>query len=274
MSNVLTAPSMLAPLTGCTTIDATTPNGYLDKARVGNPDAGANQNTTQVTQNILSCETACANQPANIVGHGAEGDIDTGQAWHQFMSLANVPDWTPDMQALATKVTHLYLFGCSVGAGQEGAEFLFEVARCVDAPVSAPTGLIYCHADGHFSLQAGASWQTATPTYEPPPIDPPPLPLGTTAMPGASIASASYVSSKGVRAADRTALKMAQQVQLNEELKLEGEPGAKQTGELKIRLKDGGEHKLLILAHMLALDTRTGKFHATTPLFRQLAKRL
>lgn len=276
----LADPLMGAPLTGCTTIDATTPDGYLDNARAGNPDAGANQNTLQVLENLLALENLSPGNPANIVGHGCEGDIDTGQAWGQSITLGNIDEWTPILTNLAGHITELFLFGCTVGAGQDGANLLFEIAKAVDAPVSAPTGLIYCDEVGAFTLEAGAVWQTATPTYTPPPIDPPAHLSGHLAMSANEpvlVASATYTPvGQPVPVSDVMALNLANQV-LWTPVSLPGEPGGKNTGMLTVEGSTNGQtwtRTFQVFNHALLQDVDSLAYYYAKPTFRTLALKI
>ncbi len=274
--------SMNAPLAGCTTIDATTPDGYLDNARHGNPGAGANENTQQAAQNLLGCATPKPPPAANIVGHGAEGDIDTGQAWNQCITLDNIDEWTPDLAVLATKISHLFLFGCTVGAGADGAQLLFEIAKAVNAPVSAPTGLIYCDINGDFTLEPGAVWQQATPTYTPAPIDPPAHTQSTTqtnagsASPVTKVASAQYVSKgTGIPAPDDRALAMAKEI-IWTPISTPGEHGAKHSGTITVETytENQSETKtrtMVVYNHVLLEDMDTRENFYATPMFKTLA---
>lgn len=277
-------PNMGAPLTGCTTIDATTPNGYLDKARTGNPGAAGNLTTEQAAENLRLCEMSYpSKQPANIVGHGAEGDIDTGQALGQCMTVDNIDEWRPLLEPLRDKISELYLFGCSVGGGEDGAELLYEIAQTINAPVSAPTGLIYCHADGHFSLEPNAVWQTATPAARPPTIQPPNQ--GANGVNGSSAGargSTEVVDARYTPKGDDLALtgenakSLAREVLWDNPVKLPGEPGAKVTGHLVVtlKLKDGKQTRsLLVLGHTLLKDVKTAQYYRATSSFKALLKR-
>jgi hypothetical protein len=89
------------------------------------------------------------------------------------INISNQPAWAPLLQRLKGKFTEIYLYGASVGAGEDGARLLYVIAQAAGAAVYGPTGLIYCDGQGDFFLQAGAVWQIATPNSLPPPIDPP-----------------------------------------------------------------------------------------------------
>jgi hypothetical protein len=277
---------MNAPLTGCTTIDATTPDGYLDNARAGNPQADGNLTTEEAANNLLACEGA-APRAANIVGHGAEGDIDTGKALGQCITNDNVHEWTPLMEGLDGKISELFLFGCTVGAGDDGADLLYEIATVISAPVSAPTGLIYCDAAGVFTLEPGAVWQTATPAARPAPIDPPvhgqAAPMNNTsgaAPSGASsplqVLSASYTrkGDKGPES-DHLSEALAQEVLWSQPFTPKGEPGAKVTGHLHVEIVLNGKRQklsLLVHNHVLLKDAKTATYYHATPKFRALLR--
>jgi hypothetical protein len=165
---------MAAPLTGCVTIDSSTPDGYLDNARKGSPNANANNSTETAVENLLAMQAAHPTATtASLVGNGAPGVIETGGAQDQSITLYNQATWAPLLQRLQGKFTDIYLYGASVGAGEDGAQFLYAVAQAAGAAVYGPTGLIYCDSQGNFFLQEGAVWQIATPNSLPPPIPPP-----------------------------------------------------------------------------------------------------
>jgi hypothetical protein len=189
---------MAAPLTGCVTIDSKTPDGYLDNARAGTPRAAANDSTETAVDNLLALRAA---QPtattASLVGHGAPGIIQTGAAQDQSIDLSNQATWAPLLQRLQGKFTDIYLYGASVGAGEDGAHLLYVMAQAAGAAVHGPTGLIYCDAYGDFYLEPGAVWQSATPNSLPSPLDPPQSAgsnPGTPRLPGAWIGQAPNVA--------------------------------------------------------------------------------
>ncbi len=281
----MSTPDMKSPLTGCTTIDSTTPDGYLDNARAGNPDAGANATTKQAAKNLLASEKLLKTPgPANLVGHGCEGDIDTGKATGQCIRWDNVKDWKDDMASLVHWTTELYLFGCTVGAGKEGAQLLFELAKVIDAPVSAPTGLIYCNKQGDFRLEKGAVWQTATPTTLPAPIDPPShtqvspsMDKANALIPGGSdparIVSAVYTPYGQAAVPAAQAMALASEVIWDQPFSTEDDPGAKVTGHLEVTVVAGSltaTRSLYVLGHTLVKDPETSRYFNATPQFRRL----
>lgn len=279
----MSAPNMNAPLTGCTTIDATSPDGYLDNARAGNPQAYANLTTEEAANNLLDCEGS-APRAANIVGHGAEGDIDTGKALGQCITMDNTDEWVPLLEPLDGKISELFLFGCTVGGGDDGADLLHEIAKVINAPVSAPTGLIYCDGAGVFTLEPGAVWQTATAAARPAPIDPPvhgqASPMSNTtgaAAAGAQIHTASYTAKGDERPeADYLSEQLAREVLWDQPFTPKGEPGAKVTGHLQVDLTLNGKRQkrsLLVYNHVLLKDARQPIYYYATPKFRALLLR-
>jgi hypothetical protein len=172
------------------TIDGnkTNDDGYLVGARKFYSRYKANHDTATTSRNL----SAPAGSPksigatAMIIGHGNEGVINTsgGQTWpsgNPDHSIALTPDlnfestWAPLMKSLNGRIGQLVLLACDTGAGQPGADLLFELARCVNCPVLAPTGKVdFAHAKP--SLEAGSKWQSAQPQHPKPSPIPPPTP--------------------------------------------------------------------------------------------------
>jgi len=229
-------PDMDAPLRPCAAIDATPNDGYLDNARAGSPDADANAGTESMVANLTNCGGALG----NVVGHGAEGDIDTYKATGQCITINNKAEWQQYLAELRGQIDSLALYGCCVGGGAAGAELLQEMANVIGAPVSAPTGLIYCDDLGNFTLEPGAIWNTVPPEQEGlEPIAMPPLPP---AQPNTAsdIVAAVYTPSGGGAVTGAAALAIAQEVvwQAYTPPKSVGAsssvPGAKPTGQLQV----------------------------------------
>jgi hypothetical protein len=171
----------LAPITGCTSIDnSTNDNGFLACAFAGNPAAGSHGSTAEAIGNLIAC-LGGRKLATNLVGHGDAGIISTGDGQNpqnpdKYFSLGNQAYWEPYLTQLRDRVVNLSLWACHPGAGPDGASFLYKVARVINAPVAGPTGFLYCDA-GNFSREAGSTWQVATPTSKPSPINPPTLHL-------------------------------------------------------------------------------------------------
>lgn len=172
---VIITPNLNAPLTGCVTIDASRPDGYLSNAKTGTPLSADNTSVQTAASALFQClggKQPLA--PASIVGHGADGVIVTGAGkslgtTDQHIGLDNADVWGKVFQPLKGKMVNLFLYGCHVGAGMKGAQLLHDLATTVGANVYAPTGLIYCDSHGDFSPEIGSQWQMATPTQSTPP---------------------------------------------------------------------------------------------------------
>lgn len=109
-----------------------------------------------------------------IVGHGDQGLIVTGSgqvvsAPNKFMSTSNEPTWR-QWASQGIPGTHLELWGCNVGGGNEGATFLSRVANVVRKQVKAWTGLVWCNSD-HF--WGTGEFITVSPGRRPERVDPP-----------------------------------------------------------------------------------------------------
>jgi hypothetical protein len=162
---------------GCMTIDSTTQDLYLDTVRKELPPTTNNHNDSQQAAGNLSNCTLRKNS-MNIFGHGIHGRLITGNGRNatdrnKYMDIANIDVWGDDFEKLKVEVDYLYLFSCHTGAGEKGADFLFTLARIINAPVAAPTDYFYCEPN-FFSLHENSTWQVAKATSRPSPIMSPP----------------------------------------------------------------------------------------------------
>lgn len=280
-------PYMGAPLPGCVTIDSAK-NGYLNNARAGNPNAGANGDTATAANNLLGCEKPKAPNyaSASLVGHGAPADIDTGSDKGECITIHNEKVWVPLLQPLSGLLNEFYLYGCSVGAGNDGATLLFDIAKVVNTNVYAPTGIIYCRPNGSFYLEQGAVWQVAQPSLTPPKPIPAPTHSLSTDMQNAVLhiagqatetpvsgLTATYTPQSG--GPSRPAIDMAYQVLWDQPHIEDGEPGARITGRLKVNFPNGKStltKSFLIHNHSLLRDeAEPTVFYDTTKTFQSLA---
>lgn len=109
---------------------------------------------------------------SNIVGFGSEGIIvtGTGDEKHEsstFLSINNATEWKSDLKLLMVResVTTLTLCACHTGAGQKGAQLVYDLATALNATVRAPTGLVFFDLYAkEFSLECNAEWQEASPS--------------------------------------------------------------------------------------------------------------
>jgi len=281
----MSTPQNSAPLDGCTTIDAAKGDLALKAARDANPNAPGNSTTKEAVDNLLACETKRPKfGPANLVGHGCDGDIDTGKDVGQCITSKNTQLWTPHLEKLTDKVSQLFLFGCSVGAGVEGSKLLHQLAQVINAPVSAPTGLISFTSTG-YKLEAGAVWQTATPTEQPDLIEPPPhggphaMSEPSGASPGGTLVrEADYTPrGDGPSAPEHVSMALAKEVLWDEPVVIEGELLAKVTGHLNAHVVTPRKteiRSLIVYNHVVLLDVVTKTYYRATPEFRRIAREL
>lgn len=276
-------PNMDAPLQPCVTIDATPNDGYLDNARTGTPNADANAGTASMAANL----DFCGGPAGSVVGHGAEGDIDTYKTTGECITVHNQDEWQPELAQLNGKIHSLALYSCCVGAGVDGARLLQNMANVIGAPVSAPTGLIYCDNLGNFTLENGAVWNTvapnaaanaAPPAPPPAPPSPPPTPMPT------DILNAVYLPNNGSQVTGPKAIAIVKEVVWKpytppmSAKATSTVPGAKPTGKLLVtRRSPAGKgpgtvtETYLVLANRLLRDAEDDTlFYQTTGSFPAL----
>jgi hypothetical protein len=115
----------------------------------------------------------------NIGGHGNDGLLETGTGQngpfdvHKMILTWNEYDWGPSLdQIKSSSVTQISIWSCHTGAGQDGADLLFAMAKRCGRAVRAGTGFLYSN-DKQTWWEAGSVWQVATPTNKPNPIPAP-----------------------------------------------------------------------------------------------------
>src|SRR5277367_1281161 len=91
-------------------------NGFLDCARSHTPGYGSHGATAQCVNNLSGCFGAGAGI-ANIVGHGNDGLIVTGQGQspsdpNKFITTWNQNLWGPLVRALKGKASTIKLWAC------------------------------------------------------------------------------------------------------------------------------------------------------------------
>jgi hypothetical protein len=277
-------PEMSAPLAGGVSIDATTPDGYLDNARAGTPTASAHRDTQTAAANLLAFAKSASRPPtASLVGHGAMGLFGTGGGGSggtslQRIVLDNQNVWAPLLEPLNGRISTLYLFGPQVGAGIEGAQLLYALARVTNATVCAPTGLIYCDNRGDFYLQVGSVWQAATPEMLPQPILPPtfqPSSLSidmSSGQSGGRVGACAAFGSGGVPLPRKSALALASQVRWDQPFQGPGKPAAMVTGRLRASFGGTAMRSFTILNNALVRDDADPtRFYPVGPAFRAIA---
>lgn len=175
--------------------------GIGDHNSISNgPDDGANGNlrrlfwnsmghstTQEAVNNFLSRLPLSVTEEAfkgagnlNLGGHGNEGFLETGSGQHgqqdyktNYMTDWNKFIWDPICSALKSKnFPILYIYSCHTGAGERGADFLFELAKTIGKPAAGRTGFLYSN-NQKFWFEDRSVWQVATPDTRPTPISAP-----------------------------------------------------------------------------------------------------
>ena len=90
------------------------------------------------------------------------------------MATWNEPWWGVDFAKLkGQKFTILTFWTCHTGAGEEGADFLYAVAKRIGLPARGNTGWLHSNSKCEVWREQGAQWQVATPDNRPPAIPSP-----------------------------------------------------------------------------------------------------
>ena len=149
--------------------------GELDVIRHCNPSFLRHPDFTTAFGNVLGRQ----GQAAGICGIGQEGMFFTGgggrdTAAGHVVSNNTRKQWRTVINSItptvAGPISGLTIYCCDTGAGTEGSELVFAMAKMIGATVAAPTGAIMSNSNcGGLCLEAGARWQTSTPDDEKPP---------------------------------------------------------------------------------------------------------
>ena len=289
---------------GCTSIDHTTQDAYLDNARKGLPSAGNHDSTANAVSNLLNCAKAAGLTEMNIIGHGDTGIIITGtglppceEGYQQCIRFDHPETWSRLISQLKDSCKSLVLWACDTGAEDEGAKLLWELANTTGTSVSAPTGLICCK-NGVFSLiEQEATWQIAKPGPHPPAtihLPPRPLPSGPPQViralrfidpeiPSVSfdeVLEIDYLPAGGpdrifhLRPTQRT--EFLQHIDFEHPFETDCSIGAIRTGGILMRLREPlGDHRFSILNdRLLQNDQNQRAFYFAFDGFRQFLQSL
>lgn len=116
----------------------------------------------------------------NICGHGSDGFLTTGIGQKgsfdptKSMAIWNEHMWGPELDRLkGVSFTVLTIWSCHTGAGEDGADFLYAVAKRIARPVCGNTGFLYSNSKCKVWREIGSQWQVATPDHRPPAIPSP-----------------------------------------------------------------------------------------------------
>jgi hypothetical protein len=169
---------------GCATVDKSSndTDHFLHDVRT-RMNLPGHLSTEGAVTNLENCLNGAERKAANIIGHGCDGCISTGIGDDLISGAGsnnpcvirfdNEPFWTVLERLKEARVASLTLWGCWTGAGAKGARLLWEVAQLINAPVSAPTGLIHPGLDAsHLLVQHASRMQCARPGKPKPPIIP------------------------------------------------------------------------------------------------------
>jgi len=151
--------------------DSANDNGYLTGKANRNPGcirATSNEDMVdKVLRKLWSCDCI---RTLKLVGHGSPGNISVGdgQGWESRKHInGNRDEWEAPLSRLRGRFcpnAKILLVGCNVGACDDGAEKLQELADFFGVTVEAPTGKTY----GNCTEEAGSEHQVATPGGERP----------------------------------------------------------------------------------------------------------
>lgn len=144
--------------------------------------AARHSTTKQAVDNLLAkipARIAVAGQGnCWIGGHGNEGLLETGCGQGsgdyktQYVMTWNEAYWGPEFDRLKNKnFIMTYIFSCHTGAGDQGADVLWQLAKRTGRPAAGRTGFTYC--GNSITFEGGSVWQVATPDARPTPIKAP-----------------------------------------------------------------------------------------------------
>ena len=155
---------------GCVTLQTGKDDGFIDCAASKLNSERRNGNTQAAFGNLRSCLGGVG--PAAIVGHGAAGEICTGdgdKCWTSSKVIRhnNGAKWFPLARRVKDRVSMLRLAACAPGAGTKGSDLLYKMAQTTNATVSGPTGFLWCSTDPKKGLWIDGVWKTATPQERP-----------------------------------------------------------------------------------------------------------
>src|ERR1043165_6407042 len=173
---------LVAPVTATTplTLETGPDNGFLPCAEhVLNPLL-RNQTTDVAFTNL---DSVASTAPESVmIGHGDTGSLCTGDGnqcgatagtiMGDFNETRPGDRWDMAAGAERDKFASLVMYSCDTGANNEGADFLFALAKRINRRACAPTYLVWC-GDGKIFLDERAKWQCAKPSGRPRKIDKP-----------------------------------------------------------------------------------------------------
>lgn len=222
---------------------------------------------------------------ANVVGHGNEGLLETGMGQNgaydtnKILLPWNEYAWGPQLDRLAPSgVTYISIWSCHTGAGQMGADLLYQLAVRCGRAVRAGTGFLYCSSQS-FWWENGSQWQVATPNNKPNPIAAPSphsivMDLAMFSIEGKEVSVEDVVSleltSDWLKTADRKhfegeeAKAVARHIFRSPPINFKGVGIAGMvTAHFVVRLRGGGTAEFQVYNDRMAVDRRSGLAYYT-----------
>lgn len=151
-------------------------NGYLENARTWMPGHREHDSVDALVRNVEAIAAKTKRPTIHVVGHGQPGRIgagcgDTLSGEGAYLDAKRSSRFV----TVRHRVEAIVLWGCHVGAGEEGVELLGHLAAATGAMCMAPTGRICCCAQEGFSPESASCWQVVLPfgRQPPEPIAPP-----------------------------------------------------------------------------------------------------
>lgn len=244
-------------------------NGYLDCARSHTPGYSSHGTTGQCMTNLSNC-LGTGSGIANVVGHGNDGLIVTGEGQQpsdpdKFITIWNQNIWGPLVAALRGRAGTIKLWACHPGTGPDGASLLYAIMNETNAICMGPTGFLYCDGRG-FWLEPNSTWQVSSPGHPmPTPIDAPTQHFVVRAdlwsfriKEGKNVKLDSVETLEVKRGGNillsltgDAARSFAQLIDFNNPIEINAAVGAVVTGELSIRVRGQDEETFLIYNNRL-----------------------
>jgi hypothetical protein len=278
-------PSAEPRIEGCLSIDATPnppDNGFLENVRQQYPKAAKHDEFVQMAGELGRCLFSISNPKfAHVVGHGNEGMVIVHLQSNPkvYLGFWNPSFWGPELRLMLQRATIVRIWACHPGAGESGAEFMYQLALATGKRCMGPTGFLFASPTDIF-MEANSTWQVADAhSGRPKPIPAPTehfvamysefvmeTPKGRRSFKLRDVTSiAIYRGGSGsLHLTGGDAVDFLGLIDLQEAISVPGVPAAIVTAEIRITAVDReGEHvvRLRIYNDRLAQDELSGKFY-------------
>jgi len=149
-------------------------NDYLANARAWASGCSQHDDADALAR-VVGAFASNSPMPLHIVGHGTDGMIGAGDGYMVGPGYAHLSaDNVSLLKDVKGKLSLIVLWGCHIGAGKNGRDFLEAMAEATGAISMAPTGWVKSCPQTGLSLIEGARWQVVVPFTELPEIVEPP----------------------------------------------------------------------------------------------------